>query len=95
MSAANIGALVWISWPGALGFVLAVQVKRPSRVRFWLIIVVAAVLAFGSLSELGQGDPGGVLALVLPLVILVFVLRRPSRDYFFHRKTATGHLSFD
>lgn len=79
-----LGALAWDSWPGVVGFIVALKIKKPSRVKFWLIIVVAAFDILNALSWLGEGDPRGFTTMILPILILVFVLRRSSRQYF-HR----------
>lgn len=77
-----VGFLVWSSWPGVLEFVLALLIRRPSRVKFWLIVVAAAFSILSSLAALGEGDPRGFTSQILPIVILVFLLRRSSRAYF-------------
>lgn len=81
-SAEILGALAWIAWPGVLGFVLALKIQKPSRVKFWLIIVAAAALILNAFSLLGEGDPRGITTLILPVLTLVFVLKESSRRYF-------------
>lgn len=78
-----IGQLIWAAWPGVLGFIVALKLNTPSRLKFWLIIVAAAFLILGGLGNLGQGDPRGFTTLILPILILVFVLQRSARQYFF------------
>lgn len=79
------GALVWESWEGVVAFIVALNLKKPSRVKFWLIIVIAAFYIVGAVASLGGGDPRGITGLILPILLLVFVLRRESRRYFFRR----------
>jgi len=80
-----IGRLIWAAWPGVLGFIVALKLTTPSRLKFWLIIVAAAFLILGSLSDLGHGDPRGFTTLILPILILIFVLQGSARRYFFRR----------
>lgn len=90
MSAPVFGALIWASWPGVLGLIVAVKIKRPSRLKFWLIVIASAVFVFGSLSELGTGDARGVITLVLPLLTFGAVLQHPSRHYFLSYRDERG-----
>lgn len=82
VSAELLGYLTWVCWPGIVGFVVALRMNRPGRAKFWLIVVVAAFGILNALGSLGQGDPRGVTTLIIPILILVFVLRRASRTYF-------------
>lgn len=79
-----VGNLIWYAWPGVVGFFVAWKIGRPSRVKFWLIIVIAAVYLLESLAALGRGDPRGITTLIIPVLLLVFVLRKASRAYFHH-----------
>lgn len=83
-SAEIAGHLLWLSWPGVVGVIVALKIKKPSRVTFWPIIVVAAFLILDSLGLLGQGEPRGLTTMIIPVLILVFVLHPASRRYF-HR----------
>lgn len=67
---------------GAAGIVLAWQMK-PNRlpIRVGVIVVEAAWLVV-ALGRLAQGDPTGVVAMVLPIVVLVLVNRASARRYF-------------
>ena len=85
VTAELVGALVWNSWPGVVGFVVALKIRNPSRLKFWLIIVVAVMYVINSLGQLGTGDARGITTLILPVLILAFVLQRASRKYFFQR----------
>lgn len=77
-----VGSLIWYAWPGVLGFFVAWRIRRPSRVKFWLIIVIAVVYALEALAAMGQGSPRGVTTLIIPILLLVFVLQKASRTYF-------------
>lgn len=84
-----VGSLIWYAWPGIVGFFVAWKIRRPSRVKFWLIIVIAAVYVLESLAEMGQGSPRGVTTLIIPILLLIFVLQKASRTYF-HRPRPTS-----
>ncbi|HEY3685224.1 MAG TPA: hypothetical protein VGL93_19495 [Streptosporangiaceae bacterium] len=86
VTAELLGYLTWFAWPGIVGFVVALRLGHPGRVKFWLLVVVSAIDIVNSVSELGGGDPRGITSLILPVLILVFLLRRPSRTYFLHRE---------
>jgi hypothetical protein len=84
VTAELLGYLTWSAWPGVVGFVVALRLGHPGPVKFWLIIVVSA---FGIVTSLGElGDPRGITSLIIPILILVFVLRRVSRTYFLHHE---------
>lgn len=85
-----VGNLIWYAWPGVLGFFVAWKIGRPSRVKFWLIIVIAAVYLLESLAALGHGSPRGITTLIIPILLLVFVLQKPSRTYFHRRRSASA-----
>jgi hypothetical protein len=86
VTAELLGYLTWFSWPGIAGFVVALRLGRPGPVKFWLVVVISAVDIINALSRLGGGDPRGITSLVLPVLILVFLVRRSSRTYFLHRE---------
>ena len=84
-----VGYLIWYAWPGVVGFFVALRIRRPSRVKFWLIIVIAAVYVLESLAAMGQGSPRGITTLIIPVLLLVFVLQKPSRAYFHRPRPAS------
>jgi hypothetical protein len=82
VSAESAGLVIWASLPGVIGLVVALRLARGGRVRFWVVVVVAALLVLGGLGALGRGDPRGITNLILPGVILFLVTRRPAREFF-------------
>jgi len=85
VSATLVGALLWNVWPAALSLIVALRIRKPSRLQFWLVIVTAGFLLWLSASLLGSGDARGVTTMALPLLLLVAVLWRTSRAHFFGR----------
>jgi hypothetical protein len=82
VTAESTGLVIWATLPGVIGVVVAPRLARGGRVRFWVVLLVAALLILGGLGALGRGDPRGITNLVLPGVILFLVTRRPARDFF-------------
>jgi hypothetical protein len=82
VTASAAGVAVWASLPGAAALVVALRLPRGGRVRFWVVVAIAALLVLGGLGALGRGDPRGLTNLVLPGVILFLITRRPARDFF-------------
>lgn len=67
---------------GLAGGVLALFIKpRRQGVRIG-IIVVQALWLFVAVGRLVQGDPTGLVTMVLPIVVLVLVNAKPSRAFF-------------
>ncbi|TDQ49241.1 hypothetical protein [Actinorugispora endophytica] len=75
-----LAELTWILVPGVLSLVFGVRIPKGGRPLFWSIVVLQALFVLFSLGELGQG-PRGLTQMLFPVLILVFVLRRPSRDF--------------
>jgi hypothetical protein len=80
-SAELIGRLVWMSWPGAAAFVIALRLQRRGKGLFWATVVVSGFWILSALAALGQGNPRGFTQLAIPVAILVLVTRPASRDY--------------
>ncbi|CAM5611524.1 MULTISPECIES: Tox-REase-5 domain-containing protein [Streptomyces] len=82
MGAEVLGILLYASAPGVLAALLARHVRTGgARVR-WGIVAVQIWLILGGLANLGDGSPDGLTQLVLPVLILVLVNRRGSREWF-------------
>ncbi|MEV3927154.1 hypothetical protein [Actinomadura coerulea] len=90
VTAAAIGAALWFALPGALSLLLALRVPNGGTGLRRGIIALEVFYILLSLARLGQGDPRGVLNLVLPIVILVLLFRPEAKAYFGGRATATG-----
>jgi hypothetical protein len=79
---ANLGQVLWASWPGAVAFVLARRLHRGGPVVFWGVVAVCAFWALGALATLGAGELRGFTQLIVPVAVLVLLLRRQGRDSF-------------
>lgn len=77
----NIGYAIYQLLPAVASVIVARKIANGGRVvRRWIIGLQIVWIVFG-LSRLGQGDPSGVLGLVLPITSLVLVTRRTAREY--------------
>ncbi|MFJ6612024.1 Tox-REase-5 domain-containing protein [Streptomyces sp. NPDC091289] len=82
MGAEVLGILLYASAPGVLAALLARHVRTGStRVR-WGVVAVQVWLILGGLGNLGDGSPDGLTQLVLPVLIIVLINRRGSREWF-------------
>lgn len=79
---ATVGRMVWAVWPGVVAFLVAVHLERGGRWRYTLSLVVAGFWLLGALGTIGRGEARGFGQLILPVLLLVFVLRPESRDFF-------------
>jgi hypothetical protein len=82
VTAASLGAAVWLVFPGALSLVLALRVPRGGVGLRRGIIALEIFYILLSLARLGQGDPRGVANMVFPIVILVLLFRRETKEHF-------------
>ncbi|WP_344971883.1 hypothetical protein [Salinactinospora qingdaonensis] len=74
--------LLWVCWPGIFALAFGLRLRNGGRILFWAIVALQAVRIVMSLVVLGSGDTSGLTQLILPILTLVFVLRRESRDFF-------------
>jgi hypothetical protein len=78
----TLGDVAVFALPGVASFALALLIPR-GEPRLWrMIIALEAVYVVLSLARLGDGDPRGLVNLVLPVAILVLITRAPARSYF-------------
>jgi hypothetical protein len=82
ITAAAVGAALWLVVPGAISLVLALRVPRGGVNLRRGIIALEIFYILLSLSRLGQGDPRGVVNMIFPIVILVLLFRREAKDHF-------------
>ncbi|MEV4007337.1 hypothetical protein [Actinomadura sp. NPDC049753] len=90
VTAAAIGAALWFALPGVLSLLLALRVPNGGTGLRRGIIALEIFYILLSLARLGQGDPRGVLNLVLPIVILVLLFRPEAKAYFGGKAPAAG-----
>ncbi|MFJ2215981.1 hypothetical protein [Streptomyces sp. NPDC087864] len=77
-----LGLLAYAAAPGVVGLVLSRWAwTGGARVR-WGLLAVQGWLLVGALRTLGDGGGRGLTQLVLPVVIIVLLCRRPSREWF-------------
>lgn len=89
VTAAAIGAAVWFALPGVISFVLALRIPRGGTALRRGIIALEVFYVLLALSAIGQGDPRGVVNLVLPAVILVLLFRADAKNHFAGRAPAS------
>ncbi|WP_046469850.1 hypothetical protein [Allosalinactinospora lopnorensis] len=77
----SFGTLLWIAAPGILALVLGLRLPAGRRGTLVAIVVFQAFLLFLALGRIGNGEPQGLVNLALPILILTFVLRAPSREH--------------
>lgn len=76
-----LGLLLYAALPGAAGLALSLHV-RTGDVWIWRgLIAVHVWFVLGALAALGDGGQGAP-QLVIPVVVLLLLLRRSSRDWF-------------
>ncbi|MES9603938.1 hypothetical protein [Actinomadura sp. NPDC000929] len=90
VTAAAIGAALWFALPGVLSLMLALRVPNGGTGLRRGIIALEIFYILLSLARVGEGDPRGVLNLVLPIVILVLLFRPEAKAYFGGKAPATG-----
>jgi hypothetical protein len=82
VTAAALGAALWIVAPGVVGMLLAWRVPR-GGIKLWRgIIALEVFYVLLSIARLGNGDPRGAVNLVLPIVILILLFRPQVKDHF-------------
>lgn len=67
--------------PGVASVWLAIYLRAGRKGVWWGAIALQAVWLFFALGRLGNGDPSGLIGLIIPVVTLVLLLRRSARDY--------------
>lgn len=82
VSAASLGASLWIAAPGVISLLLALRIPRGGVGLRRGIIALEIFYILLSLSRLGNGDPRGAVNLILPIVVLVLLFRRETKDHF-------------
>ncbi|MFI6699748.1 polymorphic toxin-type HINT domain-containing protein [Streptomyces sp. NPDC050509] len=77
-----LGLLAYAAAPGVVGLLLTRWAwTGGARVR-WGLLAVQGWLLVGALQTLGDGGGRGLTQLMLPVVIIVLLCRRPSREWF-------------
>jgi hypothetical protein len=90
VTAAAFGAALWFVVPGVLSLMLALRIPEGrTRLRRG-IIALEVFYVLLSLSRIGQGDPRGVVNLILPVVILVLLFRPEAKAHFTGNAPAAG-----
>jgi len=82
VSAASLGAALWIVAPGVVSLVLALRIPRGGVGLRRGIIALEIFYILLAISRLGHGDPRGAVNLVFPIVVLVLLFRRDAKDHF-------------
>lgn len=67
--------------PGIASIWLAIYLRAGKKGVWWGAIALQAVWLFFALGRLGNGDPSGLIGLIIPVVTLVLLLRRSTRDH--------------
>jgi hypothetical protein len=81
-TAYNLGVAIWQAIPGVASLILASKIRGGTKgVRRGIIILQVFWILF-ALGRLGQGDPTGLLGLILPTFVLVLINRKSARRYF-------------
>ncbi|GLZ08931.1 hypothetical protein Acsp03_63970 [Actinomadura sp. NBRC 104412] len=82
MSAETLGTAIWYTLPGVLSLVLALRIPGGgTRLRRGIIALEIFYILL-SLGRIGQGDPQGVVNLIIPIVLLVLLFRPESKSHF-------------
>jgi hypothetical protein len=82
LTAASLGAALWIVAPGVVSLLLALRIPRGGVGLRRGIIALEIFYVVLALSRLGNGDARGVANLILPVVVLVLLFRRTTKDHF-------------
>lgn len=77
-----LGMLLYAAAPGVTGWLLARRAWTGGNGVRWGLIAVQAWLISGGLANLRDGSVQGLTQLVLPVVILVFLCTKDSREWF-------------
>ncbi|MFC9246782.1 hypothetical protein ACFT7S_23150 [Streptomyces sp. NPDC057136] len=77
-----LGLLAYAAAPGTVGWILARRAWTGGVRVWWGLIAVQAWLILGGLSNIRDGSVQGFTQLFLPVVILVFLCRGESRQWF-------------
>ncbi|RNL85786.1 polymorphic toxin-type HINT domain-containing protein [Halostreptopolyspora alba] len=86
----SAASAVYIALPGFLALGFGLRLPRGRRVLFWSIVALQVWLLLKALATVTEQDPRGVTQLVLPIVVLVLVTRRPARNHLRGRPTRAG-----
>ncbi|MEU8673691.1 hypothetical protein [Streptomyces sp. NPDC048560] len=82
VNGALVGLLLYAAAPGTAGWILARRAWTGGVRVWWGLIAVQAWLILGGLSNIRDGSVQGFTQLFLPVVILVFLCRGESRQWF-------------
>ncbi|MFD9543177.1 Flp family type IVb pilin [Streptomyces sp. NPDC060022] len=77
-----LGMLLYAAAPGVTGWLLARRAWTGGNGVRWGLIAVQAWLISGGLANLREGSLQGLTQLLLPVVILVFLCTKDSREWF-------------
>ncbi|MFD9500626.1 hypothetical protein [Streptomyces sp. NPDC060035] len=77
-----LGTLLYAAAPGITGWLLARRVWTGGNGIRWGLIAVQAWLISGGLANLREGSLQGLTQLLLPVVILVFLCMKDTREWF-------------
>ncbi|WP_046469868.1 hypothetical protein [Allosalinactinospora lopnorensis] len=70
-----------LALPGVLAMVCGLRLRKGRRLLLWSLAALMVFMILLALSTIGQGDPRGLIQLLLPSTILVLVLLPTSRVY--------------
>ncbi|MCT7351216.1 hypothetical protein N4P33_03400 [Streptomyces sp. 15-116A] len=80
---AVLALVAYAAAPGTLGWWLARRTRQGGGQRTWAaLIAVQAWLILGSISNLADGSARGATQLLLPALIVYFLTRRETRDWY-------------
>ena len=66
--------------PGLASIWLAIYLRPGRKGVWWSAIALQAVWLFFALGRLGNGDPSGIIGLIIPVVTLILLTRRSARE---------------
>ncbi|GLU50521.1 hypothetical protein Nans01_48720 [Nocardiopsis ansamitocini] len=81
LSAETFGALLYLALPGVLALLFGLRMPKGRAGLFWGIVVLQAFLILTGIGRLGNGEIQGLTSIILPILVLVLVLRRESREH--------------
>lgn len=79
-----VATFVLLGIPGAIAFLFGALLPRGGPVMFWLLIVMCAFWVLAALSNVSSGL-SWIIQILWPGLVLYFLLRRRSKDFFFSR----------
>ncbi|GAA1427939.1 hypothetical protein GCM10009601_40050 [Streptomyces thermospinosisporus] len=78
-----LAQIAYAAAPGTLGWWLARRTRRNGGPRAWAaLLAVQGWLIFGAISNIADGSTRGAMQLLLPILIVYFLTRRESRDWY-------------